>query len=435
MYTPPFHRKMIPWLYTALFFLVAPALVLYTAGYRYNVKKATIEKRGTLITDSQPGDAQILLDDQDSRTKTPAVFQELTPGWHRVRFEKEGYFPWEKTLEIRPERVTFADRVRLWRTEPEISLTLTGAIERVAANPDQDTLATLERGTATGTARLLLVQGNGRVSLETPVTVADPTETVLSWQEDSRALLLDGPGGKDTAVRFVRTSAVTTSTPAQAIWQGTELVASRPGELWRWNSRSGFSVVDPLATSVRERVGTYVLPQTTTGSAQLLLDRTFSSRAFSLPDGAWSFGYVFPDALILHDGSRWLGMNPQQTSSFLGFIEGEAPRWQAETGSIPNRGLFLKENELWLWPLGLEPILLVRQSEPLRATAWHESGEAVFLATDKTVEVLDLDDRGGRARHTLATFEEIFDLDALGTTLYVAGKKDGIRGLWALKVE
>ncbi len=435
MYTPPLHRKLIPWVYTALFFLVAPVVVFYTAGYRYNSKKAAIEKRGTLIVDSEPEDARILLDGQDTRSKTPGVFQELTPGWHQVRFEKDGYLPWEKSLEIRAERVTFADHARLWRVAPETSLTLAGPIARVAANPDRDTLAALEQGMASGTATLLLLQPNGRVSLETPVHVTDTQATVLSWEAEGRALLLDAPGDRDTAVRFVRTGAIATSTPAQATWQGSDLVASRPGTLWRWSSRTGLTLTDELATSVRQRVGTFVLPHAATGSAQLLLDRTFSSRAFALPDGWWTFGYVFADALVLHDGNRWLGLNPQETSSFLGLLEGMPPRWQVDTGTPTTRGLFLQENELWLWPLGEAPSLLIRQSEPLVAAAWHESGDAVFVATRTSLDVLDLDARGGRTRHTLATFEEIRDVDALGGIVYVAGKKEGKEGLWAVRAE
>ncbi len=435
MYTPPLHRKLIPWIYTALFFVVAPVVVFYTAGYRYNTKKAAIEKRGTLIVDSEPEDATVILDGQDTRSRTPAVFQELTPGWHQVRFEKEGYVSWEKTLEIRAERVTFADHARLWRTEPEISLTLAGSFARVAANPDRDTLAALETGAASGTAKLLLLQPNGRVSLETPVSVADAQQTVLSWEDGSRALLLDGPGGHDTAVRFLRAGATATTTPAQATWQDEDLVASRPGTLWRWNSRTGLALTDELATSVRQRVGTFVLPQAPTGSAQLLLDRTFSSRAFALPDGWWTFGYVFPDALVLRDGKRWLGLNPQQTSSFLGLLEGQPPRWRIDEGTPTTRGLLFQENELWLWPLGEEPILLVRQSEPLVATAWHESGDAVLVATRTSLDVLDLDERGGRMRHTLATFDEIRDVDALNGTIYVAGKKEGTDGLWTVVAE
>lgn len=434
MYTPPFHRKVIPWLYAALFVVVAPVVVFYTAGYRYNVKKAAIEKRGTLITNSLPTGATIFLDGQDSGAETPAVFQELTPGSHRVRFEKEGYFPWEKTLEIRPERVTFADQAHLWRTTSTASLIMSGTSVRLAANPDLDTLAVFGNGAATGTGKLLLVQANGRISFEATVTSTLPTETVLAWQEESRALLLDGPGPRDTVVRLVRNGAVTTSTPAQATWQGTELVAPSVGTTWHWNSRSGLAFMEAQATSVRERIGNFVLPAVTTGSPQLLVDRTFSNRAFSLPAGIWSFRYNLPNALILQDGRRWLGINPQETSSFLGLIESEPPRWHEPTDGA-QRGLFLGKNELWLWDAGLTPTLLIRQSEPVQAVAWHQSGEAVFLATKKTIEVLDLDERGGRVRHTLATFDEIHDLDALGKTLYVAGQKDGLTGLWALTVE
>lgn len=432
MYTPPLHRKLLPWLYGALFLVIAPALIFYTSGYRYNLKKAAIEKYGTLITDSTPTGASVLIDDQDAGDTTPATFQEMTAGLHRVRIQKDRYRPWEKTLEIRQERATFADHVHLWRTNPDVQLVFAGDIRTMASNPDQDTLALLNIDNSSST-HLILVQAKGRVSLDAPVRVHQPSDAQIEWQIDSRAISIEQPNAPTTLARFVARGVNTTSTAGDGFWQDNAFISFAPREARTWNSRNGLMTIDPLPTDVRERIDDFSLQNTTTTS-QLLFDRTFSSKAFSLPEGAWSFERTSTDALLLRDGRRWLSLNPRQEQPFLGSVEGDRPRWLTLDGER-TQALFIHDNELWLWKTGDQPQLLVRESTPIREAVWHASGDAVFIASDTSIDVLDLDVRDGQIRHTLATFDRVHDVDMLGKVLYVAGDKDGKNGLWSVTIE
>ncbi len=115
MYHPPFHRRILPWLYIAIFLGTAPLLIFYTAGYRYNPKKHQIERSGTLIIDTIPKGARVSLDGRDSQEVSPITFQNIPPGWHEDRHTKNGYFPWQSILDIRAEQVTFANNLWLWR--------------------------------------------------------------------------------------------------------------------------------------------------------------------------------------------------------------------------------------------------------------------------------------------------------------------------------
>ena len=78
MYRPPFHRRILPWIFTIIFFVAAPALVFYTAGYRWNPKKEKIERNGTLIIDSTPADARVYLNGRDTGETTPISFTSTT---------------------------------------------------------------------------------------------------------------------------------------------------------------------------------------------------------------------------------------------------------------------------------------------------------------------------------------------------------------------
>lgn len=106
----------------ALFFVIsAPLIILYTAGYKYNFNKNIVEKTGSLVLDSVPPKARILLNERDAHKLTPTTFSHLLPDDYRIRLEKEGYYPWEKTLPVTSKLTTFATDVVFFReASPEI---------------------------------------------------------------------------------------------------------------------------------------------------------------------------------------------------------------------------------------------------------------------------------------------------------------------------
>ncbi|MSR85711.1 PEGA domain-containing protein [Candidatus Uhrbacteria bacterium] len=138
----PLYRQILPWIYVLFFLLTAPILLLYSSGYRYNWIKQQIERNSTLIVDSIPKNAEIFLDHAPSGEKSPITLQNISPGWHTIRVQKEGYFSWEKNLELQPERVTFATGIWLWK-KSEPSLLIDQSIAQLALANTQDALALL----------------------------------------------------------------------------------------------------------------------------------------------------------------------------------------------------------------------------------------------------------------------------------------------------
>ena len=76
--------------FLAGFFIAAPLVVLYTAGYRYNFGTGRIVQTGVLSIDSTPKGAAIFLDGDRLRPSSPALLKNVLPGDHRVRVEKDG---------------------------------------------------------------------------------------------------------------------------------------------------------------------------------------------------------------------------------------------------------------------------------------------------------------------------------------------------------
>ena len=66
-------RRTFFYLYIGLFLLVAPLVVLYTAGYRLDVQRGRLVQIGALSVTSVPKGAQVFLVDAALSDRTPTL--------------------------------------------------------------------------------------------------------------------------------------------------------------------------------------------------------------------------------------------------------------------------------------------------------------------------------------------------------------------------
>lgn len=94
-------------LFFVAFLVSAPIVVLYTAGYRFDLTHGRIVHTAVLNITSEPRNAGVRVDGVAASDKTPAVLETILPGDHVIGLHKEGYLPWETTLsfESREARV------------------------------------------------------------------------------------------------------------------------------------------------------------------------------------------------------------------------------------------------------------------------------------------------------------------------------------------
>ncbi|MFA6524991.1 MAG: PEGA domain-containing protein [Patescibacteria group bacterium] len=100
-----------------VFIIVAPLLILYATGFRYDFNEYKVIKTGVLAVDSDPRNAQIEINGEATGAKTPKVVKNLFPGEYSVLIEKQGYFPWEKILPVFANQATTTERVSLLKTD------------------------------------------------------------------------------------------------------------------------------------------------------------------------------------------------------------------------------------------------------------------------------------------------------------------------------
>jgi len=107
-------RRAIALAFIIAFFITAPLLIFYTAGFRYNFKKAQVQRTGTLIVKTTPKNAQVSLNGKLLTATTPIRENNVLPDEYEITIEKAGYYPWQKKLEVHPQETTFIEDVLLF---------------------------------------------------------------------------------------------------------------------------------------------------------------------------------------------------------------------------------------------------------------------------------------------------------------------------------
>lgn len=114
-------RSRLFWIFVACFLVAAPLIMLWSQGYRFDLRARTIVRVGGLLIRTTPTDANVAIEGF-ARQFVPSpiaegyVMQNLLPGTYQVTVTKEGYFPWSSALEVEALHVRRADAILFLRT-------------------------------------------------------------------------------------------------------------------------------------------------------------------------------------------------------------------------------------------------------------------------------------------------------------------------------
>ena len=138
------YRRIYAYSVIAIFVIIAPILILYTKGYRYDFKKNQIVKTGVLNIDSNPRDASIVLNGKLVKKKTQAVVKNLPPQEYQIAIEKDGYYAWEKELPVFPNQATLTNRITLFKKNTPALLSEEN-VSQFKVSPDYSLIAYLAK--------------------------------------------------------------------------------------------------------------------------------------------------------------------------------------------------------------------------------------------------------------------------------------------------
>ena len=121
-------RNLILLFFLIIFIFSCPFVILYCKGYRLDFENRSLIKTGAIFIKAKPGNYKIYLDEELIK-ETNFLFnstfiKKLLPGEYNIKVKRNGYFTWEKNLEVKEERVEEARNILLFPKDPKKSLFL-----------------------------------------------------------------------------------------------------------------------------------------------------------------------------------------------------------------------------------------------------------------------------------------------------------------------
>ena len=98
----------------ALYFTLLPIILSYSLGYHIDFHNFKIYKMGILSLRSAPSGASIYINGKLRLELTPVRIEELKPDTYSVEVKREGFYPWQNDLVVRPNMVTRAENIILF---------------------------------------------------------------------------------------------------------------------------------------------------------------------------------------------------------------------------------------------------------------------------------------------------------------------------------
>jgi hypothetical protein len=297
-------RSVLYFLFLAGFFVAAPLIVLYTAGYRVNFESGRLTGAGVLSATSVPRGALVLLDGE-RRARTPDVIDDVPPGKHVVRLERDGYIAWEKRLDFPARQTIFINDAVLYLNE-----------EATVANVAEPSAVTIDAGSR----HLAYVTTMGpwtevwardasedKAEIMARLPSDEAGEVSLAWSRDGSRLLISSQGGARLSV--VATGAHNQIDPASLIagiedawWDAgsdATLFVRVSGTLHAIDASNGSISALPLeADTIMSGDGGHYLVEEADGRSAVTWRSGESSRIVAyLPSGTYAFK-PSPDGLL-----------------------------------------------------------------------------------------------------------------------------------------
>ena len=191
-------RTILFLVFLFIFLSAAPAVVLYSQGYRIDFDNKKISRTGGLFLKIEPKQVEIYLDGKLTE-KTDFFFgsvliENLLPKKYEIEIKKTEFATWEKTLEIREKEVTEVKNIVLFPEKPDFSI-LAEEIKQFWTSPDQSKIILKEENKLTHNWALKLYDLNKNVKSqlinEEDASPKGADLLNLSFSEDSKEALLE----------------------------------------------------------------------------------------------------------------------------------------------------------------------------------------------------------------------------------------------------
>ncbi len=442
----PRARRLLSWTFIIAFFVLAPVIILSTAGYRYNFATNRLERTGVIVIETRPTGASVSLNGQPQRAETPARLQHVTPGNYAVRVEKADYHPWTKNVTVGSRESVFLNQISLFSEAAPILLKASAPASVSAFSPDTRYAAAVASASS-GSELAIIDTKNGTARL--PYRSSAPAASFrLSWSRDGRMLLI-ARAGKTPAfllwdasdpdrVRDLSSGASLAFSDAFWAQDAVRLYGVSKGALYE--IETDILAVTPLGPAISEPiVAGDALYGIVPGAPPALARRKLQGGDFDtiaelpsanfspLPGDGRHIAYASPA-----DGQLFaIDSSGDHPAAFEG--DGKDGAWSSDG----TRLLYWNDFEVRVYDARSGADALIdRLSGPITQAAWHQPEWNALYADANALFAIEANDNYGRVTVPLASFSglERFAVSPNGDEAYVFGTKNGASGLWKLRL-
>jgi hypothetical protein len=113
-------RRIVFFLFAAVFLIGAPRLVFYALGYSFKAgTDQGIVKSGLIFISTAPPGAAVFVGGRRYRETTPAIIRDLMPGQYPIRVVLKDYYPWARNVPVEAGKAAVLGHVLLRPKQPD----------------------------------------------------------------------------------------------------------------------------------------------------------------------------------------------------------------------------------------------------------------------------------------------------------------------------
>ncbi len=414
--------------------------MLYAAGYRISKNGFSMQRTGMFIIDSKPEGAKIYIDGEIQKDwpgsifgnkkfiATPAKIKNLLPGEYNVKLELEGYWSWQKKLEITPGDSTFAENIYLFKNSLPVLI----------ASADAESL------------RLSQIKNQA-------IILSSDTMTFLNLRDESERQEKKISGGKDifgpeNADKIIindylydNSSESAEAEDLKKLYKNSSAYKFSGNFLYYRDKNSIYRAEPPNLPEkiishgdfddylVKNNILYLITRSGQTTNLEAISESTGQTvKTMSLPYSAnYSFINQDQDILNIYDQSKKFLCLAGHLSDYRPSVEIIN---NVKTAFWANQKKLLYANDFEIWIYDTESqnkTLITRISEEIKNASMHKSEDYIIYSTKQSINAIELDEREKRNITELVKFDSIgsFKLSE-DDILYFSGKIGNSQGLY-----
>lgn len=454
-------RTILFFVFILLFLAATAATILYAQGYRVRLSwppswDQTLQRTGMLMLETTPRGAKVHLekegrtylfgdnisDPDENGYKTPTKIKHLTPGEYQLTLKREGYWSWEKKVQIDPGRQTKIENISLFKKGLPLQI--------AEASPQEFKVSPSGKYAILAEENVLISLQNGErqdIPAKSRRDGKDSFSQTTNWSPNEEFFITDGELYKREGMeRKNSLEEILGVAPEKIRWtDGSTFHYYNEGTINRYNiDSSKKEKLLEVELEEGERILDCMIKE---GYIHLLIRNTekMKYQIFFLEGGKkrrelefpYSSDYTFTNkdhSLInIHD-QRYNTLYLVDPNSLVNPVRHLVENVQYLQWKNEKELLYANDLEIWTYDTeDNKKSLLTRISSVITGIDWHDSGNYIIYYTDSSINAVEASAEIGTSRDitTLADLHNIFSpyYDRDKNVIYFIadlGKKDGI---------